>query len=101
MPLDPQAKALMDQMAALGGPKIEDLSPADARKVMGSGFVVPPEVLEKPAKVENRKIPGWLVRFQCESTRPKAKDPFRSWSSITEADLSSATWIRTTRRAAT
>jgi len=58
VPLDPQAKALLDQMAALGGPQIQDLSPAEARKVAGQGFMVPPDMLEQPARIENRKIPG-------------------------------------------
>src|SRR5438874_470517 len=31
MPLDPQVQTFIDQMAMLGGPKLEDLSPPEAR----------------------------------------------------------------------
>jgi len=56
-PLDPQVKALLDQMAAAGQPPFHAGSPADARKALGSMvnvFGPGPDV----HKVENRKIPG-------------------------------------------
>ena len=58
MPLDPQAKALMDQLATANGPKLHSLQPADARRLTAGMFRVPPERAEKVAKVEDRKIPG-------------------------------------------
>ena len=58
MPLDPQVKALLDQLAALGAPPIADLTPAQARQqfeaamapMSGSGPELP--------SVEDREIPG-------------------------------------------
>jgi acetyl esterase len=57
MPLDPQAKILLDQLAAAEGPNINDQSPAQARGMfaalarLGGGG---PEV----ASVEDRAVPG-------------------------------------------
>ena len=76
MPLDAQVKALMDQMAALGGPQIQDLSPVQARKMAGQGFMVPPEMLEKPARIENRKIPGPAGEIPVRIYTPEGKGPF-------------------------
>ncbi len=56
-PLDPQVKALLDQMAAANQPAFHSQSPADARKAMDAlvnVFGPGPEV----QKVEDRKIPG-------------------------------------------
>lgn len=56
-PLDPQVKALLDQMAAAGQPPFHSGNPTDARKAMAAMvnvFGPGPEV----HKVENRKIPG-------------------------------------------
>jgi acetyl esterase len=57
MPLDPQVKALLDQMAAANQPPFHAQSPQDARKAMyamlgllGSG--------EGVRKMENRSVPG-------------------------------------------
>ncbi|HSZ21500.1 MAG TPA: hypothetical protein VK782_00090, partial [Candidatus Sulfotelmatobacter sp.] len=58
MPLDPQVKVLMDQMAAAPGPKLHTLEPAEARRVTAGMFRVPAERAAKVAKVEDRKIPG-------------------------------------------
>jgi acetyl esterase len=55
MPLDPQAKALLDQLASLDGPKLEDLSPAEAREVFkafGAMFPVP-----EVARTQAFKVP--------------------------------------------
>ena len=41
MPLDPQAKLLMDQLAAASGPKLHTLEPADARRLTAGMFRVP------------------------------------------------------------
>jgi acetyl esterase len=57
MPLDPQAKALLDQMAAQPGPAINSLSPADARTVMNllCESMGPGEPVNR---VEDRNIAG-------------------------------------------
>ena len=57
MPLDPQAQALLDQLAALGAPAFHEKTPEQARAdtIAGIGaFGDPPEV----AAVEDRTIPG-------------------------------------------
>jgi acetyl esterase len=57
MPLNPQSQMFLDQMAAMGGKPIHELSPDEARLVARSliEFGTP----EQPvAQVENRTIPG-------------------------------------------
>src|SRR5215207_6871848 len=56
MPLDPQAMALLDQMAAAGGPPFESLTPAQARALIAQmqELAGPPEPV---AKVEDSMIP--------------------------------------------
>jgi acetyl esterase len=56
MPLNPQAKAFLDQAAATGAPPLNSLPVAEARQVLKSLFV--PEQKEAIQKVEDRKIPG-------------------------------------------
>lgn len=56
MPLDPQAQTLLEQMAAMGGPALNTLTPQQARQMMGAmnfGGEVEPV-----GKVENRTILG-------------------------------------------
>ena len=57
MPLDPQVKTLLDQMAAAGQPPFHAQSPQDARKAMYAMLDVlgPGEAVHK---VENRSVPG-------------------------------------------
>ncbi|MHB8575076.1 MAG: alpha/beta hydrolase [Dehalococcoidia bacterium] len=56
MPIDPQAQALLDQMAAAGGPPLHDLPVEQARQLYAGMAQLsgPPEPL---AKVEERMIP--------------------------------------------
>jgi hypothetical protein len=68
MPLDPQAKALMDQLAAANGPKLHTLEAADARQLTAGMFRVPP------------------VRFRFESIRQRVRGRFRCWYFFTAAD---------------
>lgn len=56
MPLHPQAKAFLDQLAAAGGPPLNALPVAEARKALGGLFT--PEQKEAIHAVEDRKIPG-------------------------------------------
>jgi acetyl esterase len=76
MPLDPQVKILMDQIAALNGPKIHTLSAPDARRATGSMFKLPPERLEKVFKVEDRKIPGPAGEIPIRIYTPEGSGPF-------------------------
>src|SRR6204780_3885205 len=76
MPLDPQAKALMDQIAAANGPKLHTLEPADARRLSAGMFRVPPERAAKVAKVEDRRIPGPAGEIPIRVYTPEGTGPF-------------------------
>lgn len=56
MPLNPQAKAFLDQAAASGAPPLNAMPVAEARKTLNALFI--PEQKEAVQKVENRKIAG-------------------------------------------
>jgi len=56
VPLDPQARFVLDQIAAQGGMELHHLSPADARKAFEKLRL--PIPAEPVAHVENRTIPG-------------------------------------------
>src|ERR1700683_1502287 len=76
MPLDPQVKVLMEQLAAAPGPKLHTLTPAEARRVTASMFRVPPERAEKVAKVEDRKITGPAGEIPIRIYTPEGTGPF-------------------------
>jgi acetyl esterase len=76
MPLDPQAKALMDQIAALNGPKLSSLTPAEARRVTAGTFKLPPDQVEKVHKIEDRKIPGPGGEIPIRVYTPGGSGPF-------------------------
>ena len=55
MPLDPQARAVMDQVAALGLPPAHTVTPQEARaNAKSRPRAIGPDV----GKVEDRNIPG-------------------------------------------
>lgn len=56
MPINPQAKAFLDQAAAAGAPPLHTLPVAEARQALKSLFT--PEQKESVSKVEDRLIPG-------------------------------------------
>jgi acetyl esterase len=56
MPLDPQARFVLDQLAAQGGQKLEAMSPAEARRYFEA--MQPPLPKEEVAHVEDRAVPG-------------------------------------------
>jgi len=56
MPLDPQARFVLDQIAAQGGLELTDLSPVEARQMFEKMRVPIPG--EPVARVENRTVPG-------------------------------------------
>ena len=58
MPLDPQAKALLDQMVAMGGPPLHALPVPDARALMVALAGMSGTSSVPLAKVEDRTIPG-------------------------------------------
>jgi acetyl esterase len=57
MPLDPQARALLDQMAAMGMPPLDQLPVPEARAAIAALAAASGEP-EPVARVENRSIPG-------------------------------------------
>jgi acetyl esterase len=57
MALDPQVKGLLDQLAAAGGPTLEQMDPAMAR-TMFAGVAALAGPAEDVAAVEDRTIPG-------------------------------------------
>jgi len=69
MPLDPQVKALLDQMAGL--PRLEELSVADARKQVERRIAVNLPTLPI-ASVLNRTIRDPVAICRYASTRPMA-----------------------------
>ena len=72
MALDPQVKALLDMMAAAGGPPLEEMGVPAAREMYLA--MRPPIAGAEVAKVEDRRIPGGTdgVRSGCASTRRAA-----------------------------
>ena len=76
MPLDPQAKALMNQIESANGPKLHTLEPAEARRLTGQMFRIPPERAEKVARVEDRKIPGPGGEIPIRVYTPEGTGPF-------------------------
>lgn len=56
MPINPQAKAFLDQAVAAGAPPLNSLPVAEARQALKSLFV--PEQKEAISKIEDRQIPG-------------------------------------------
>ena len=73
MPLDPQAKAVMDQVAALGFPAAHTVSPQQARaNAQARPRAAGPEV----ARVENRTIPGPDSQLPMRIYTPPGSGPF-------------------------
>jgi acetyl esterase len=75
MPLDPQAQALLDQMAAAGQPPLHELPVEDAR----TGFVAMIELAGEPApvaRVEDRTIPGPAGAIPVRIYTPEGAGPF-------------------------
>ncbi len=73
MPLDPQAQAVLDQLAALGLPANHEVSPQEARANAKLRPRAPgPEV----AKVENRSIPGPDGDVPVRIYTPEGTGPF-------------------------
>jgi len=56
MPLDPQSKFLLDQLAAQGGPQLHELTPAQARQMFEAMRIPAPG--ESVAAIEDLRLPG-------------------------------------------
>jgi acetyl esterase len=75
MPLDPQAKALLDQMAASGAPPLNALPVPEARKAMAALFAAPgtPEPVKQ---VEDRVVRAPGVSLPVRMYTPEGSSPF-------------------------
>jgi acetyl esterase len=75
MPLDPQAKALLDQRAALGGPPLHAMTPTQARADIEASIdrVTPREAV---AAVEDLEIAGPHGPIPARIYTPKGAGPF-------------------------
>ena len=73
MPLDPQAQAVLDQLAALGLPPNHTVSPEEAR---ANGKLRPRAVGPDVAKVEDRAIPGPGRDLPVRIYTPEGTGPF-------------------------
>jgi len=74
MALDPQARAVLDQMAALGGPPISELSPSEAR-AQAINMAAMQGVPEPVAKTEDRRLPGPAGAIPVRLYIPAGKGP--------------------------
>ncbi len=75
MPLDPQIKVLLDQMAALNAPPLHTLPPEFARMAIKAG---PSAAIEGApvGRVENRTIPGPTGEIPVRIYTPEGVGPF-------------------------
>ena len=74
MPLDPQAKALLDMTAAQGMPPLGAMSVAEARQLMLTMRFE--EEVEAVSKVEDREIPGPAGNIPIRIYTPAGSGPF-------------------------
>jgi acetyl esterase len=76
MPLDPQAQAFLDQLAAMGGPPLHQLPVPEARALMAAlaGMSGTPDVAL--GKIEDRTIPGPAGTIPVRVYTPTGAGPF-------------------------
>jgi len=75
MPLDPQAKAVLDQFASMGGPQIHEMSVAQARELI-LGMVALGGEPESIVRIENRTVPGPAGQIPVRIYTPVGTAPF-------------------------
>jgi len=75
MPLDPQAQAFLEQLAASGAPPLHELSVAEARQVIVALFGVQGDS-EPVGAVANRMIPGAAGEIPARIYTPPGTGPF-------------------------
>ena len=85
MALDPQARAVLDQMAEAGGPPINELSVNEARQA-SAALAAMQGVPEPVGSVEDRMLLGPGAASRSESMRHPARDPSRCCYTSTAAD---------------
>jgi acetyl esterase len=74
MPLDPQAKALLDQMVSMGTPPLQAMSVPEARAFVDSLRALAGDV-EAVAHVEDRSVPGPAGDIPVRLYRPAENGP--------------------------
>ena len=74
MPLDPQAKLMLDQLAALNLPDFSTLTPEEARKQFDATRLPLPPI--EIGGVENRSIPGPEGEIPIRIYTPEGTGPF-------------------------
>jgi acetyl esterase len=72
MALDPAAKALMDQIAAMGGPQLHEMTPAQARESFNAMAAIAGAPIEL-AGVEDRTVPGPAGEIPVRVYRPQSQ----------------------------
>ncbi len=75
MPLDPQAKAVLDQFASMGGPQLHEMSVAQARELI-LGMVALGGEPESIVRIENRTVPGPAGQIPVRIYTPVGTAPF-------------------------
>jgi acetyl esterase len=75
MSLDPQAKALLDQMAASGAPALNTLSPPDARQLFETMAQLLGMTPQPVFKVEDRLVPGPAGQIRARVYTPQGSTP--------------------------
>src|SRR5262249_60788330 len=73
MPLDPQAKAFLDQLAAAGAPPLNALPVAESRQALRTLFST--GVPEPIYQVEDRQVPGPAGRIPVRIYTPQGTGP--------------------------
>lgn len=72
MPLDPQVREFLDQVAAMGGPHLHEVSVADARQMIELLSQMTGGAPEPVANVEDRTVPGPEGPLAVRLYRPRA-----------------------------
>ena len=75
MPLHPEARALLDQIAAAGGPPVQTLPVEQVRQIFHDSLVGQWE-REEVAKVEDRRLPGPDGDIPVRIYTPEGRGPF-------------------------
>ena len=76
MPIDPEAQALLDMMAATGVPALNTLSIEDARRMVDMMPELSGLIPEPVAKVDDRYIPGLAGEIPVRVYSPQGREPF-------------------------
>ena len=74
MPLDPQARTLLDQLEAIGSPPMSQQTPADARASFALLAAVAGPA-DAPVPTEDRTVPGPAGEIPVRVYRPPADEP--------------------------